>query len=358
MIRHSVDLPEPDGPITITTSPAGTSSSMFFSTCKGPKCLSTSCIEIIGVACAVRRPGCSHMTSLWPRGVHSWHQVVNTAHRRCHCRRYVRSSNLYPMGSSFAVSRRPGVSHRSTDATPNGSRVSSAVRSRPGARRTLNRVSSAARPPDSPVADLAGQAASAAPAGHATRSRTYGCQMNVHDSERHRPGCWSRPGTVPTERGETADVVVFNTCAVRENADNKLYGNLGHLARSRRPTRHADRGRRLPGAEGPRRDRAQGALGRRGVRHAQRRLAAGAAGAGPAQRRGRGGDPGVARGLPVHPAGQARLDLRRLGVHLGGLQQHLHVLHRAVAARQGEGPPPGRRPGRGRRCCVPRACSR
>jgi tRNA-2-methylthio-N6-dimethylallyladenosine synthase len=31
--------------------------------------------------------------------------------------------------------------------------------------------------------------------------------------------------------GEQADVVVFNTCAVRENADNRLYGNLGHLAR-------------------------------------------------------------------------------------------------------------------------------
>ena len=54
--------------------------------------------------------------------------------------------------------------------------------------------------------------------------------------------------------GEQADVVVFNTCAVRENADNKLYGNLGHLApvKAQQPG-HADRRRRLPGAEGPRR---------------------------------------------------------------------------------------------------------
>lgn len=69
--------------------------------------------------------------------------------------------------------------------------------------------------------------------------RTYGCQMNVHDSERltglledagYAP--FARPGA--GEAGTTAeavpDVVVFNTCAVRENADNKLYGNLGHLA--------------------------------------------------------------------------------------------------------------------------------
>ena len=59
--------------------------------------------------------------------------------------------------------------------------------------------------------------------------RTYGCQMNVHDSERLR-GLLEDAGYVRAPEGEQADVVVFNTCAVRENADNKLYGNLGHLA--------------------------------------------------------------------------------------------------------------------------------
>src|SRR5215217_2992091 len=62
--------------------------------------------------------------------------------------------------------------------------------------------------------------------------RTYGCQMNVHDSER-LSGLLEEAGYVQfTEgaEGSQADVVVFNTCAVRENADNKLYGNLGHLA--------------------------------------------------------------------------------------------------------------------------------
>lgn len=57
--------------------------------------------------------------------------------------------------------------------------------------------------------------------------RTYGCQMNVHDSER-LSGLLEDAGYVRAGESEP-DVVVFNTCAVRENADNRLYGNLGHL---------------------------------------------------------------------------------------------------------------------------------
>jgi tRNA-2-methylthio-N6-dimethylallyladenosine synthase len=57
---------------------------------------------------------------------------------------------------------------------------------------------------------------------------TYGCQMNEHDSER-LSGLLDEAGYVPAPDGAQADVVVFNTCAVRENADNRLYGNLGHL---------------------------------------------------------------------------------------------------------------------------------
>ena len=59
--------------------------------------------------------------------------------------------------------------------------------------------------------------------------RTYGCQMNVHDSER-LSGLLEDAGYVRALDGQDADVVVFNTCAVRENADNRLYGNLSHLA--------------------------------------------------------------------------------------------------------------------------------
>nr|WP_255701742.1 tRNA (N6-isopentenyl adenosine(37)-C2)-methylthiotransferase MiaB [Mycobacterium sp. MYCO198283] len=58
--------------------------------------------------------------------------------------------------------------------------------------------------------------------------RTYGCQMNVHDSER-LAGLLEAAGYERAVDGSQADVVVFNTCAVRENADNKLYGNLSHL---------------------------------------------------------------------------------------------------------------------------------
>lgn len=74
--------------------------------------------------------------------------------------------------------------------------------------------------------------------------RTFGCQMNVHDSER-LAGAMEAAGYVKFEQEPDViadpdfkraaaqaqpDVVVINTCAVRENADNKLYGNLGHLA--------------------------------------------------------------------------------------------------------------------------------
>ena len=59
--------------------------------------------------------------------------------------------------------------------------------------------------------------------------RTYGCQMNAHDSERIA-GVLESSGYAPVADGVQPDLVVFNTCAVRENADNRLYGNLGHLA--------------------------------------------------------------------------------------------------------------------------------
>ncbi|MEU8195512.1 tRNA (N6-isopentenyl adenosine(37)-C2)-methylthiotransferase MiaB [Microbispora amethystogenes] len=70
--------------------------------------------------------------------------------------------------------------------------------------------------------------------------RTYGCQMNVHDSER-LSGLLEDAGYVRAAEGQTPDVVVFNTCAVRENADNRLYGNLGHL----RPIKMAREGMQI-----------------------------------------------------------------------------------------------------------------
>ena len=58
--------------------------------------------------------------------------------------------------------------------------------------------------------------------------RTFGCQMNEHDSERIA-GLLEADGLVPARDVTDADVVVLNTCCIRENADNRLYGNLGQL---------------------------------------------------------------------------------------------------------------------------------
>ena len=72
------------------------------------------------------------------------------------------------------------------------------------------------------------------------RVRTFGCQMNVHDSER-LAGLLEAAGYRAAAEGDDADVVVLNTCAVRENADNRLYGNLGHL----RPVKDAHPGMQI-----------------------------------------------------------------------------------------------------------------
>src|SRR5215212_3497048 len=77
-------------------------------------------------------------------------------------------------------------------------------------------------------------------AGRTYEIRTHGCQMNVHDSER-LAGLLEEAGYTRPGRGAVADVVVFNTCAVRENADNKLYGSLGHLL----PTKDATPGMQI-----------------------------------------------------------------------------------------------------------------
>ncbi|MFP4073416.1 MAG: tRNA (N6-isopentenyl adenosine(37)-C2)-methylthiotransferase MiaB [Actinomycetota bacterium] len=58
--------------------------------------------------------------------------------------------------------------------------------------------------------------------------RTFGCQMNEHDSERIA-GLFEQDGMVATDGYESADVVYINTCTIRENADNRMYGNLGQL---------------------------------------------------------------------------------------------------------------------------------
>ncbi|WP_123040121.1 tRNA (N6-isopentenyl adenosine(37)-C2)-methylthiotransferase MiaB [Cohnella candidum] len=57
---------------------------------------------------------------------------------------------------------------------------------------------------------------------------TYGCQMNEHDTEVMR-GLFEEMGYAPTEERAEADVILLNTCAIRENAEDKVFGELGHL---------------------------------------------------------------------------------------------------------------------------------
>lgn len=58
--------------------------------------------------------------------------------------------------------------------------------------------------------------------------RTYGCQMNTHDSE-NMAGLLTEMGFESTDVTEEADVILLNTCAIRENAENKVFGEIGHL---------------------------------------------------------------------------------------------------------------------------------
>ncbi|KZM35896.1 tRNA (N6-isopentenyl adenosine(37)-C2)-methylthiotransferase MiaB [Oerskovia enterophila] len=98
--------------------------------------------------------------------------------------------------------------------------------------------STALRPDDSPVAGPSDAPEAAAPRTYMVR--TLGCQMNVHDSE-HMAGMLEQAGYTRAEAADEAahraDVVVINTCAVRENAATRLYGNLGQLAsiKAKRP---------------------------------------------------------------------------------------------------------------------------
>ncbi|WP_042348813.1 tRNA (N6-isopentenyl adenosine(37)-C2)-methylthiotransferase MiaB [Bacillus massiliigorillae] len=58
--------------------------------------------------------------------------------------------------------------------------------------------------------------------------RTYGCQMNEHDTE-VMAGIFMALGYEPTDDVNEANVILLNTCAIRENAENKVFGELGHL---------------------------------------------------------------------------------------------------------------------------------
>jgi len=63
--------------------------------------------------------------------------------------------------------------------------------------------------------------------------KTYGCQMNVHESEK-LAGILENMGYQPTSTQEEADVVLFNTCAIRESAEQKIFAHIGELKKLKR----------------------------------------------------------------------------------------------------------------------------
>ena len=190
--------------------------------------------------------------------------------------------------------------------------------------------------------------------------RTYGCQMNVHDSER-LAGLLEDAGYVARRDGarRRADLVVFNTCAVRENADNRLYGNLGHLfpAKQRNPgmqiavggcLAQKDRGtivERAPWVDVVFGTHNLGSLPvllerARHNHEAQVEIVE------------------SLQNFPSDLPSRRESALQRVGVDLGRLRQHLHVLHRAQPARHRDRPAARRRAGRDPRRWSIRASSR
>ena len=154
--------------------------------------------------------------------------------------------------------------------------------------------------------------------------RTFGCQMNEHDSERIA-GLLVADGMEPTDDLEAADVVVLNTCCIRENADNKLYGHLGRLKelKERRPELQiavggclAQKDRDLVRERAPHVDVVFGTHNL-----ARARAARPGEGTGSDRR-----DPRRSRsrrrgGLPEFAAGTTRTRLRGVGHHPGRLRQ-------------------------------------
>ena len=173
--------------------------------------------------------------------------------------------------------------------------------------------------------------------------------MNVHDSER-LAGLLEQAGYVRAADGPSR----------RRRGVQHLRGAGERRQQALRQPRppgagqgdapgHADRGRRLPGAEGPRRDRPPGAVGRRRVRHPQHRLAAGAARAGPAQRARR-----RSRSLESLEVFPSTLPTARESAYAGWVSISVGCNNTCTfcivpgAARQGEGPAARRHPRRGR----------
>ena len=180
--------------------------------------------------------------------------------------------------------------------------------------------------------------------------RTFGCQMNEYDSDKMADVLAASDGLALTDRPEDADVILFNTCSVREKAQERVFHDLGRVRalKAAKPGSHHRR-RRLRREPGGRAHRQARAVRRCRVRPAD---AASAAAADPRAARDRpaAGRHLLSRDREVRPpAAAARRRRDRVRVDHGGLQQVLHVLRRAVHARRGSLASVRRRADRSRR---------
>ena len=173
---------------------------------------------------------------------------------------------------------------------------------------------------------------------------TFGCQMNVHDSERMR-GMLASLGYEEAESRDGADLILFNTCSIRESADSRFIAHLGEAKRlkSEDPS-PGRRRRRLLGAVGQGRGLPALPLRRRRLRARPDPQAGRVPQLRLAQR------PGLlrVRGLLRPPADPARARVPGLAADLPGLQLRLLLLHRPLDPRARGQPRPGRAARRGR----------
>ena len=172
--------------------------------------------------------------------------------------------------------------------------------------------------------------------------KSYGCQMNVYDSQR-MADTLAREGFVEAAAPEDADLIVLNTCHIREKAAEKVYSELGRIRRLKDGA--AREGRKVAGRGGGLRrpGRGRGDHPPRAGRRSRGRPAelpppARAAGACRARRQGgrhRVPGRGQVRGAGAgEPRGDARARRHRVRHRAGRLRQVLHLLRRALYARR------------------------
>ena len=165
--------------------------------------------------------------------------------------------------------------------------------------------------------------------------KTYGCQMNEYDSDKMADVLRACGGMEQTDKQEEADVILFNTCSIREKAEEKVFSDLGRARELKlNKPESADRRGRLRRQPGGRGHREACTVCRCGVRSADAASLA-AADCGKARERQAAGGYQLPRNREVRSCADSTDDSwLGLCLHHGGLQQILHLLRGALYARR------------------------